>query len=154
MVCTSLGSLLRPLFYLLDDISYPQSVHTGLFKDHVNFDTPLISVVGWPISKPFRLVVVMWCWFSLVYNGAWWVVRYLCKYFIHLGPILQQMKFPGNVRKYDIYKVTPCPSYGQRGVITACHRCFFTLQVSEGLIFLILLSPPQTVLGSDHLQQR
>ena len=26
MVCTSLGSLLRPLFYLLGDISYPQSV--------------------------------------------------------------------------------------------------------------------------------
>ena len=26
MVCTSLGSLLRPLFYFLDDVSYPQSV--------------------------------------------------------------------------------------------------------------------------------
>ena len=27
MVCTSLGSLLRPLFHFLDDISYPQSVY-------------------------------------------------------------------------------------------------------------------------------
>ena len=27
MVCTRLGSLLCPLFYFLDDISYPQSVH-------------------------------------------------------------------------------------------------------------------------------
>ena len=26
MVCTSLGSLLRPLFYFLDDVSYPQSL--------------------------------------------------------------------------------------------------------------------------------
>ena len=26
MVCTCLGSLLRPLFYFLDDVSYPQSV--------------------------------------------------------------------------------------------------------------------------------
>ena len=26
MVCTNLGSLLRPLFYFLDDIPYPQSV--------------------------------------------------------------------------------------------------------------------------------
>ena len=26
MVCTSLDSLLRPLFYFLDDVSYPQSV--------------------------------------------------------------------------------------------------------------------------------
>ena len=26
MVCTCLGSLLRPLFYLLDDVSYPHSV--------------------------------------------------------------------------------------------------------------------------------
>ena len=26
MVCTSLGSLLRPLVYFLDDVSYPQSV--------------------------------------------------------------------------------------------------------------------------------
>ena len=26
IVCTSLGSLLRPLFYFLDDVSYPQSV--------------------------------------------------------------------------------------------------------------------------------
>ena len=26
MVCTRLGSLLRPLFYFLDDVSYPQSV--------------------------------------------------------------------------------------------------------------------------------
>ena len=26
MVCTSLGSLLRPLFYFLEDVSYPQSV--------------------------------------------------------------------------------------------------------------------------------
>ena len=26
MVCTSLGSLLRPLFYFLDNVSYPQSV--------------------------------------------------------------------------------------------------------------------------------
>ena len=26
MVCTSLGSLLRLLFYFLDDVSYPQSV--------------------------------------------------------------------------------------------------------------------------------
>ena len=26
MVCTSLGSLLRPLFYFLDDVSYPKSV--------------------------------------------------------------------------------------------------------------------------------
>ena len=26
MVCTSLGSLLRPLFHFLDDVSYPQSV--------------------------------------------------------------------------------------------------------------------------------
>ena len=29
MVCTSLGSLLRPLFYFLDDVSYPQSVQGG-----------------------------------------------------------------------------------------------------------------------------
>ena len=29
MVCTSLGSLLRPLFYFLDDVSYPQSVEAG-----------------------------------------------------------------------------------------------------------------------------
>ena len=28
MVCTSLGSLLRPLFYFLDDVSYPQSLVT------------------------------------------------------------------------------------------------------------------------------
>ena len=27
MVCTSLGSLLRPLFYFLDDVSNPQSVY-------------------------------------------------------------------------------------------------------------------------------
>ena len=27
MVCTSLGSLLRPLFYFLDDVSYPHSVY-------------------------------------------------------------------------------------------------------------------------------
>ena len=27
MVCTSLDSLLRPLFYFLDDVSYPQSVY-------------------------------------------------------------------------------------------------------------------------------
>ena len=26
MVCISLGSMLRPLFYFLDDVSYPQSV--------------------------------------------------------------------------------------------------------------------------------
>ena len=26
MVCTSLGSLLRPLFYFLDGVSYPKSV--------------------------------------------------------------------------------------------------------------------------------
>ena len=26
MVCNSLGSLLRPLFYFLDDVSYPQSL--------------------------------------------------------------------------------------------------------------------------------
>ena len=32
MVCTSFGSLLRPLFYFLDDISYPQSV---LVKCHM-----------------------------------------------------------------------------------------------------------------------
>ena len=30
MVCTSLGSLLRPLFYFLDHVSYPQSVVHGL----------------------------------------------------------------------------------------------------------------------------
>ena len=30
MVCTSLGSLLRPLFYFLDDVSYPQSVDWAL----------------------------------------------------------------------------------------------------------------------------
>ena len=29
MVCTSLGTLLRPLFYFLDDVSYPQSVELG-----------------------------------------------------------------------------------------------------------------------------
>ena len=33
MVCTSLGSPLRPLFYFLDDVSYPQSVlHTELCR--------------------------------------------------------------------------------------------------------------------------
>ena len=31
MVCTSLGSLLRPLFYFLDDVSYPQSVVERIF---------------------------------------------------------------------------------------------------------------------------
>ena len=31
MVCTSLGSLLRPLFYFLDDVSYPHSVLGGLY---------------------------------------------------------------------------------------------------------------------------
>ena len=29
MVYTSLGSLLRPLFYFLDDVSYPQSVEVS-----------------------------------------------------------------------------------------------------------------------------
>ena len=33
MVCTSLGSLLRPLFYFLDDVSYPQSVQKYLKYD-------------------------------------------------------------------------------------------------------------------------
>ena len=32
MVCTSLGSLLRPLFYFLDDVSYPQSVEATCSK--------------------------------------------------------------------------------------------------------------------------
>ena len=36
MVCTSLGSLLRPLFYFLDDVSYLQSV------DKVNVNLKLI----------------------------------------------------------------------------------------------------------------
>ena len=32
MVCTSLGSLLRLLFYFLDDISYPQSVVLEMYQ--------------------------------------------------------------------------------------------------------------------------
>ena len=36
------------------------------------------------------------CWFGLVYNNVWQMVRYLSKYWISFGPILQQMIFPGN----------------------------------------------------------
>ena len=70
---------------------------TGLFRASGNFDTPLISVVDGPILKPFGVVIVITGWFGLVYNNAWQVVRYLCKYWISFGTIFQQMKFPGNL---------------------------------------------------------
>ena len=34
MGCTSLGSLMRPLFYFLDDVSYPQSVVYFFLGEH------------------------------------------------------------------------------------------------------------------------
>ena len=73
---------------------------TGLFTASGHFDTPLISVVDGPILKPFGVVIVITGWFGLVYNNAWQVVRYLCKYWISFGPILQQMKFPGKSEFY------------------------------------------------------
>ena len=50
------------------------------------------------------------------------------KYSITFGPILQQMKFPGNLRKSDVSKVTPHPQFGQRGVATAFLMWFFPIK--------------------------
>ena len=76
--------------------SQSKNHYTGLFTASGHFDTPFISVVDGPILKPFGVVIVITGWFGLVYNNAWQVVRYLCKYCIKFGQILQQMKFPGN----------------------------------------------------------
>ena len=35
------------------------------------------------------------------------------------------IKFLGNLSKYNVYKVTPSPIFGQRGAITVFYRCFF-----------------------------
>ena len=98
MYCTLAASLLHNYCLLTAIIT-----STGLFTASGHFDTPLISVVDSLILKPFGVVIVITGWFGLVYNNAWQVVRYLCKYCIKFGQILQQMKFPGHVRKSDIY---------------------------------------------------
>ena len=52
------------------DIQPTYCPHTGLFRVHVNFDTPLISVVDGPIFKPFGVVIVITVRFDLVYDNA------------------------------------------------------------------------------------
>ena len=44
------------------------NIPTGLFRVRGLFDTPLISVVGGPISKPFDMVNANTGRFGLVYN--------------------------------------------------------------------------------------
>ena len=44
MVCTSLGSLLHPLFHFLDDVSYPQSVQSCVKIFLLSFENPSQNV--------------------------------------------------------------------------------------------------------------
>ena len=55
---------------LRDQICYDMSgSDTGLFRVHGLFDTPLISVVGGPISKPFDMVRVNTGRFGFMYHN-------------------------------------------------------------------------------------
>ena len=59
MVCTSLGSLLRPLFYFLDNVSYPQSVQTCAEKrDFFAKRQPGVAGCSW--LQPDRNFLSTW----------------------------------------------------------------------------------------------
>ena len=86
----------------------PMIYDTGLFTASGHFHTHLISVVDGPILKPFGVVIVITGCFGLVYNNAWQVARYLCKYWIKFGPIFLKMKYLGNPMStlIEIWKIS------------------------------------------------
>ena len=111
---------------------------TGLFRVRGNFDTPLKSVVDGPILKSFEVGIAITGGFDLVYNNASQVGNYPLKIWHNFWTNFETNEISEKSEKIRSLQSdsmsTIWPKRGRHSILLVF---FFTLQVSEVLIFLL-----------------